>query len=163
MSWNPSKEEIQDWIEAKEDEFSLQEMQGMRVNAKEWKRRYIYLDMHDLFFAKFPCLLDEWLKRQVVINSAAFLVEPIVWDKAKLDSLKVLDNKWTRDIDIWFTRVKEGYIIDFVVEYSDSLSEGERKFEEGPRKQMLEEFPLWIKMLFIERIMMHMDPDRMVD
>jgi hypothetical protein len=41
-----------------------------------------------------------------------------------------------------FTRVKEGYIIEFVVEYTDSFSEDERNFMEGPRKQMLEEIPL---------------------
>jgi hypothetical protein len=30
--------------------------------------------------------------------------------------------------------VKEGYIIEFVVEYNDSFSEAERKFVEGPGK-----------------------------
>jgi hypothetical protein len=29
MSWHPSKEEIQDWIEAKEYEFPLRDMQGL--------------------------------------------------------------------------------------------------------------------------------------
>jgi hypothetical protein len=38
--------------------------------------------------------------------------------------------------------VKEGYIIEFVVEYIDSFSEDERKFTEGPRKRLLEEIPL---------------------
>jgi hypothetical protein len=61
-------------------------------------------------------------------------MEPIVWDQAKLDNLKVLDNKWTQAIYFWFTRVKEGYIIEFGIEYSDSFSEAERKFKEGPRK-----------------------------
>jgi hypothetical protein len=59
--------------------------------------------------------------------------------------------------------VKEGYIIEFVVEYTDSFSEAERKFVEGPRRRLLEEIPLWIKMLFMEKGMMHMDPDRMVE
>jgi hypothetical protein len=36
MSWHPSKEEIQDWIEAKEDNFSLRDMQGLHVNMEEW-------------------------------------------------------------------------------------------------------------------------------
>jgi hypothetical protein len=59
--------------------------------------------------------------------------------------------------------VKEGYIIEFVVEYNDSFNEAKRKFEEGPRKQMLEEIPLWIKMLFVERRMIRMDSDRMAE
>jgi hypothetical protein len=38
--------------------------------------------------------------------------------------------------------VKEGYIIDFIVEYIDSFREAKRKFVEGPRKRMLEDIPL---------------------
>jgi hypothetical protein len=49
------------------------------------------------------------------------------------------------------------------VEYIDSFSEVERKFMEGPRKQLLEEIPLWIKILFMEKGMMHMELNRMVE
>jgi hypothetical protein len=59
--------------------------------------------------------------------------------------------------------VKEGYIIEFSIKYNDSFSEAERKFEEAPRKKMLGEIPLWINMLFIERRMMHMVLNRMVE
>jgi hypothetical protein len=71
------------------------------VNAKEWKGKYLYSDMHELFFMKFPCMLHEWLKRQAEVNSIVLPIEPIVWDQAKLDSLKVLDNKWTQAIDFF--------------------------------------------------------------
>jgi len=76
-----------------------------------------------------------------------------------LDRLRVLENKWTRDIDFWFSQVKEGYIIEFVVEYTNSFSEAKNKFVEGPRKQMLKEIPIWIKMLFLEKGIVCMDPD----
>jgi len=120
----------------------------------ECKGRYLYSDMRELFFIEFPCFLHEWLKRQVEVNSAALPVEPIVWDQAKLDSLKVLDKKWTRAIDFWLDRMKEGHIINFFIEYNDSFNKAKRKFEEGQKKRMLEKIPLWIKMLFIERRMM---------
>jgi hypothetical protein len=90
-----------------------------------------------------------------------FPLDPIVWNQATLDNLKVLDNKWIWAIDFWFTQVKEGYIIDFFVEYNKTLKEAKRKFEKDPRKQMVEEIMLWIKMLFVERRMMCMKPDRM--
>jgi hypothetical protein len=64
MRWHPSKEEIQDWLTAKEHEFSLRETQGLRVNVNQWKDRYLYMDMHEIFFVEFPCLLFEWLKRK---------------------------------------------------------------------------------------------------
>jgi hypothetical protein len=38
-----------------------------------------------------------------------------------------------------------------------------RNFVVGLRKRQLEEIPLWIKMLFVEKGMMHIEPDRMVD
>jgi hypothetical protein len=50
-----------------------------------------------------------------------------------------------------------------VIEYNDYFNVDEIKFEEGPRKKMLEEIPLWIKMLFVERRMMCMESNRMVD
>jgi len=70
----------------------------MRVIVEQWKGRYLYPDMHEIFFVEFPCLLHEWLKRQDIINLTLWLLEPVVWDQAMLDSLKVLDNKWTQVI-----------------------------------------------------------------
>jgi hypothetical protein len=57
--------------------------------------------------------------------------------------------------------VKEGYIIEFVVEYTNSFNDAERKFIEGPRKRPLEEIPLWIKILFVEKGIKHMELDQM--
>jgi hypothetical protein len=34
MRWYPSREEIQDWLTAKEDEFSRWETQGLNTNVK---------------------------------------------------------------------------------------------------------------------------------
>jgi len=59
--------------------------------------------------------------------------------------------------------VKEGYIIEFSIEYNDSLNEAKRKFMEGPRRSLSEEIPHWIKMLFVEKGLMHMEPDRMAE
>jgi hypothetical protein len=56
--------------------------------------------------------------------------------------LKELDNKWKRAIELWFSQVKDGYIIEFVIEYIDYFNEAKRKFAEGPIKKMLEEISL---------------------
>jgi hypothetical protein len=110
--------------------------------------------MHEIFFVEFPCLLYEWLKRKTSTNIDLRTQEPLVWDQITLDRMKALDNKWTRAIDFWFSWVKEDYIIEFVVEYIDSFSEVERNFVEGPRKRMLEEISVWIKMLLMEKGLM---------
>jgi len=59
--------------------------------------------------------------------------------------------------------VKEGYIIYFVVKYTDSFSKAKRKFHEGPRKRFLEEILLWMNILFIGKGMMHMNPNRIIE
>jgi hypothetical protein len=103
MRWHPSQEEIQDWMTAKEHDFSLRETQGIKVNVKKWKDDYLYMDMHEIFFAEFPCLLYEWLKRKTTTNSTVWPLEPVVWDQTTLKILEVLDNKWNQDIEFWFS------------------------------------------------------------
>ena len=81
------------------------------------------------------------------------------WDQVKIEELEVLDNKWTWDIKFWFAQVNEGYIVEFIMEYTDSFNEDEINFAEGPRRRMLEEIRLCIKMLFNEKGLMPMEPD----
>jgi hypothetical protein len=61
------------------------------------------------------------MKRKIATNFALWPLELVVWDQATLDRLKELANKWTRAIDLRFSQVKEGYVIEFVVEYIDIL------------------------------------------
>jgi hypothetical protein len=49
------------------------------------------------------------------------------------------------------------------VEYIDSFNEAERKFADGMRKWMSEEITLSIKMLFMEKGFMCMDPNQMAE
>jgi len=65
------------------------------VNVKKWKDDYLYTDMHEIFFVEFPCLLHEWLKTKTASKSTVWPLELVVWDQAKFERLKLLDNKWT--------------------------------------------------------------------
>jgi hypothetical protein len=73
-----------------------------------------------------------------------------------------LDNKWAQEINFWFSSIKEGYVIEFVVEYSDSFKEAKREFVEGPQRRFLEEVWLCIKILFMEKGLMRMDLDYII-
>jgi hypothetical protein len=70
--------------------------------------------MHENFFVEFPCLLYEWLKRKTTTNTSLMPLEPIVLDQVTIDRIRELDNKWTQDIEFYFSQVKEWYIIEFV-------------------------------------------------
>jgi hypothetical protein len=76
--------------------------------VKRWKDKYLYTDMHEMFFVEFPCFLYEWMKRKTTTNSALWPLEPVVWDQDTLDRVKELDNKWTQAIEFWFYSSKGG-------------------------------------------------------
>ena len=61
MLWHPTKEEIEDWMDAKTLVFAQEESAGTRFSAKRWLDEYIYSDIHEIFFVEFPILLHEWL------------------------------------------------------------------------------------------------------
>ena len=68
MRWYPSWEEIQYWLTLKEEQIAWRETQGLIVDMEHWKNKYIYTDMHEIFFVEFPCLLYQWLKRKTSTN-----------------------------------------------------------------------------------------------
>jgi len=70
-----------------------------KSNEKRWKYRYLYTDIHDNLFTKFLCLLYECSKRQTATNTTLRPLELILLDQATVDKMKVLENKWARDID----------------------------------------------------------------
>ena len=53
LVWHPSKEEIKNWIESKEKEFVEQENRNLRLSAEDWLQRYVFTDLHEIFFATF--------------------------------------------------------------------------------------------------------------
>jgi hypothetical protein len=106
-------------------QFFLVETQGLKVYIMRWKDRYIYTNMHGIFFFEFPYLLYEWLKRKIDTNTSLRPLELVVSDQAIVYRLKSLDKKWNQSIELWFSWVKEGYIIEFVLEYIDPFSEDE--------------------------------------
>ena len=78
-----------------------------------------------------------------------------------LNKLRSVDNRWSRAVDFWFKSIKEGYIVEFTIEYNNSFSVAERKLTKGPRGRYLELLPLWIKKLLCDKGMMSLQSDSM--
>ena len=77
--WNPSKEEIENWVEAKEKEFTEQENRNLRLFAKDWLQRYIFNDLHEIFFTTFPSELHAWLSRLAENKTSTRSDRPVEW------------------------------------------------------------------------------------
>ena len=60
--WKPTKKEIGEWVEQQEDTFACQETQNLKIDVENWKQRYLFSDLHELFFVEFPTILFQWLK-----------------------------------------------------------------------------------------------------
>ena len=63
MLWHPTKREIEDWMESKTLEFAQKESGRSRLRKKDWLDRYLYTNIHEIFFTEFPIVLHEWLSR----------------------------------------------------------------------------------------------------
>jgi hypothetical protein len=35
------------------------------MSDKQWMQRYVFMDLHEIFFGEFPKILTEWLERLV--------------------------------------------------------------------------------------------------
>ncbi len=61
--WNPTKKEIEEWLDKKIHEFATLENRTPQVFEKKWLERYVYTEIHRIFFASFPSELYEWIAR----------------------------------------------------------------------------------------------------
>lgn len=77
--WHPSKEEIKNWIESKEKEFAKQENRNPRLSIEDWLQRYVFIDLHEIFFTTFPSKLHAWLLRLAERKTSTHSDRPTEW------------------------------------------------------------------------------------
>ena len=61
--WHPELSEIETWSETKAKEFAEIENKKPNHDGEAWLQKYIYIDIHKVFFATFPSELHSWLAR----------------------------------------------------------------------------------------------------
>ena len=61
--WNPTKKEIEDWFDRKIHEFVVEEKRNRRLTKEQWLDRYLYTEIHEIFFCSFPVKLYEWIAK----------------------------------------------------------------------------------------------------
>jgi hypothetical protein len=68
MFWRSTKKDIVKWMERKEREFSRGENRNPQMSDEQWLQRYVFTELHDIFFGEFMIILIEWLERLVENN-----------------------------------------------------------------------------------------------
>ena len=66
--WQPELSEIEAWLETKMKEFAEIENRNPNRDNEVWLRKYIYIGIHEVFFATFPLELHSWLDWMLVHN-----------------------------------------------------------------------------------------------
>ena len=61
MFWRPSVKEIGDWIEVTYFKFAEQENKDPGRSAEQFLQRYVFSDVHEIFFGTIHIELHQWL------------------------------------------------------------------------------------------------------
>jgi hypothetical protein len=148
--WFPLKTDIQKWIEDQERDLDEAHNKNPKLSTEDWLQRYIFINIHEIFFGGIHQELHEWLARLADTQFEIRSRPPMVWTPALIQKVKRVDNVVSRVVDHWFDSNIVGYITEFVVDKTKSYSQVERYFFKGPRGRFLHFMKLRIKMLFHE-------------
>jgi hypothetical protein len=132
--WFPSKTEIQKWIEEKEKDFTEAQNKNPKLSTEDWLQRYIFTDIHEIFFGGIHQELSEWLARLAYTLFKIRPRSPVVWTLALIQKVKRVDNVVSREVDHWFDSTIGGYITKFVIDIVESYSQAKRLFQKTQRK-----------------------------
>jgi hypothetical protein len=114
--WFPSKTEIQKWIEDQERDFVEAQNRNPKLSTEDWLQRYIFTDIHEIFFGGIHQELFEWLARLADTQFEIRSRPPVVWTPTLIQKVKRVDNVVSRAVDHWFDSTIGGYITEFVVD-----------------------------------------------
>jgi hypothetical protein len=129
------------------------------MSEKQWLQKYVFTDLHEIFFGEFLVILIECLE-SLVGKTGKFSVTALRnWTPELVRQLNFVSNPTTRAVDFWLDSILSYYVIDFFVDCIQSYIFGERDFFKGPRGRFLKLLNTWIKMLLCEKHMMVMQFD----
>ena len=124
--WNPTKKELEEWLDLKLHEFAVQENKNLQISKEDWLDRYIDIDIHEVFFATFLIELYEWIVRLANSVGRCRLDRPIVWTPELVCRIEAIEDKIACTVVHWLDRVIGGFITEFAIDTTVSYSEVER-------------------------------------
>jgi hypothetical protein len=110
--------------------------------------RYIFTDIHEIFFGVIHQELYEWLAR---LADAQFEMKSrphVVWTSALIKKVKRVDNVMSREVDHCFDSTIGGYITEFAFDRVESYNQAKIYLFKGRRGNFLHFLKLTINMLF---------------
>ena len=118
-------------MDKKIHEFATQENRTPQVSEKRWLDRYVYMEIHGIFFASFPFELYEWIARLADSHGRCKLDQSIVWTPELVRKLDASKDKIVRAMDHWLDWIIGGFITEFVVDTTVNYSKAKQCFLKG--------------------------------
>lgn len=97
--WVPSKEEITTWIGQNQRTFAEEQNKNPRINTDDWLQRYLFTDLHEIFFCGFPIIFYEWLSKIAETKNCFTKDQPTSWNLILINRLKSISNPISRVVD----------------------------------------------------------------
>lgn len=98
---NPTRKELEGWLDKKLQEFVVQENINPQISKERWLDRYIYMEIHEIFFASFLTELYEWFMRLDDSVGRCRFDKPIMWTREVVRRLEAFEDKIVRAVDHW--------------------------------------------------------------
>jgi hypothetical protein len=92
--------------------------------------KYSFTDLHEVFFYKFPHILQEWIKR-LKYSHPTNQIRQLEWNPEDIMQLQRVDNKFTCAVDFWLDNIIVEFITEFVVDTTKSYSIVEQELLKG--------------------------------
>lgn len=156
MFWRLTKKEIVEWLERKEREFARGGNRNPRMGDEQRLQRYVFTELHEIFFGKLPIILTKWLERLVKITERYRTAMPWNWTPELVRQLNFGSNKTSRAVDFWLNGILRDHITKFAVDCTQSYSVAERDFFKGSRERFMKALGTSINMLSFDKCVMTM-------
>jgi hypothetical protein len=98
------------------------------MSEKKWLQRYVYIDLHEIFFGEFLNILTEWLERLVEKTRRFKETARMNWTPKLIIQLNDVSNLTNRAFEFWLDSILGGYITEFTVDCIQSYNVAERDF-----------------------------------
>jgi hypothetical protein len=130
--WNPTKKDIEIWLERKQLKFVQKDNRSSRYTLCQYLQKYVFIDLHEAFFSYFPELLQEYILR-LKDNHPTNWIILVEWITDNIAWLERVNNKFTCVVDFWLDIFIEGFITKSVVYTAKSYIVVEQDFLKRPR------------------------------
>ena len=113
--WKPKRKEIDDQFEQKVQEFTIKENCSKRLTTEEWKNKYIFTEIYEIFFVTIAIKPQEWLERLVEFQKCWKDKRVTQLTPELIQQLEKVDNTITRTVDHWVDNVLGGFVKIFSI------------------------------------------------